>query len=83
MQVLVQQGDGRAYYKAPGVWVKKTADAYRFANILAAIDYCVRNQLDSVNLVVKLKPPATDVVISLAHSLDSGYPNLPRLYSER
>src|SRR5437763_390209 len=53
MRILLQQKETGLYFKDVGTWVPNSAEAMDFVSSSAAIDFCVLNKLNDVQLVFK------------------------------
>jgi len=63
MRILVQQKDSGLYFKGPNVWVRNSLEAVDFVNSNAAIDFCARQRLAGVQLVLKFEAEKYEIVL--------------------
>jgi len=63
MRILLQQKDTGLYFKDIDSWTKGTAEAMDFTSSTAAIDFCVANKLNGVQLVLKFEEEKYDIVL--------------------
>ncbi|MGO8677639.1 MAG: hypothetical protein ACLQVX_17415 [Limisphaerales bacterium] len=63
MRILVQQKDSGLYLKGLDVWVRKSLEAADFVNSTAAIDFCARQRLADVQLVLKFEGQPYEIVL--------------------
>jgi hypothetical protein len=65
MRILVQQKDSGLYLKGLNAWVRESLDAEDFVNSSAAIDFCARERLADVQLVLKFEGEEYEIVLPL------------------
>ena len=63
MRILVQQKDSGLYFKGPDAWVRNGLEAVDFVNSTAAIDFCARQRLAGVQLVLKFEAEKYEIVL--------------------
>jgi hypothetical protein len=63
MRILVQQTATGLYFKDVGSWTKVNSEAMDFMSSTAAIDFCVTNKLEEVQLVLKFEEQPYDIVL--------------------
>jgi hypothetical protein len=63
MRILLQQKETGLYFKDIGSWTRSTAEAMDFLSSTAAIDFCVVNKLNGVQLVLKFEEHQYDIVL--------------------
>jgi hypothetical protein len=63
MRILVQQKDSGLYFKGLNVWVRNSLEAVDFVNSTAAIDFCARQRLAGVHLVLKFEAEKYEIVL--------------------
>ena len=63
MRILVQQRDSGLYLKDLNVWVRKSLEAADFVNSTAALDFCARQKLADVQLVLKFEGEQYEIVL--------------------
>ena len=66
MRVLLQQKNSGLYLKREGDWTGNPNEADDFRSSAQAIDYCVRNRLAGLQLVLKFPEQHLDIVLRLA-----------------
>ncbi len=63
MRILVQQKETDLYFKDIDSWTPDSSEAMDFVGSTAAIDFCVRNRLAEVQLVLKFDEEKCDIVM--------------------
>ena len=63
MRICLQQKETGLYFKDIDAWVRDSADAMDFVSSTAAIDFCVANRLNGVQLVLKFQEEKYDIVL--------------------
>ena len=63
MRILLQQKETGLYLKGPDAWVRGSLDATDFVSSAAAIEYCAREKLADVQLVLKFEKEKYDIVL--------------------
>jgi hypothetical protein len=63
MRILLQQKDSGLYFQDVGAWTPDSALAMDFLSSTAAIDFCVANKINSVQLVLKFDEQRCDIVM--------------------
>jgi len=65
MRILLQQKETGLYFKDVGSWVRHSVEGMDFVSSSAAIDFCVANKLDDVQLVLKFDEQEYDIVLPM------------------
>jgi hypothetical protein len=68
MRILVQQKETGLYFKDIGSWSRQSSEAMDFVSSTAAIDFCVTNKLNGVQLVLKFEEQKYDIVLPVLPS---------------
>jgi hypothetical protein len=63
MRIVLQQKETGLYFKDVGSWVRNSVEAMDFVSSSAAIDFCVLNKLNDVQLVFKFEEQQYDIVL--------------------
>jgi hypothetical protein len=63
MRILLQQKETGFYFKDIDSWAKGSSEAMDFLSSTAAIDFCVANKLNGVQLVLKFEEEKYDIVL--------------------
>jgi hypothetical protein len=63
MRILLQQKETGLYFKDIEAWTRNTSEAMDFLSSTAAIDFCVSNKLNGVQLVLKFEEHQYDIVL--------------------
>jgi hypothetical protein len=63
MRILLQQKETGLYFKDIASWTRNTSEAMDFLSSTAAIDFCVSNKLNGVQLVLKFEEHQYDIVL--------------------
>ena len=63
MRILVQQKETDLYFKDIDSWTADSSEAMDFVGSTAAIDFCLRNRLAEVQLVLKFDKEKCDIVM--------------------
>jgi len=63
MRIVLQQKDTGLYFKDIDAWSRRSAEAMDFVSSTAAIDFCVSNKLNGVQLVLKFEEERYDIVL--------------------
>jgi hypothetical protein len=63
MRILLQQIETGMYFKEVGAWVRDYSEAANFGGSTEAIEFCARNQLKGVQLVLKFEEQHYDIVL--------------------
>jgi hypothetical protein len=63
MRILVQQKSTGLYFKDIGAWARTSAEAMDFVSSSAAIDFCVANKLQDMQIVLKFEEHQYDIVL--------------------
>lgn len=78
MRILVQQKETGLYFKDVGSWTRGSSEAMDFVSSTSAIDFCVTNKLDGVQLVLKFEEQQYDIVLPVIQPAYRGErPNQP------
>jgi len=68
MRILLQHKQTGEYFSDIDSWVKSSSDAMDFISSTAAIEFCVTNKLNEVQLVLKFDEQKYDIVMPLQYS---------------
>ena len=71
MRILLQQKETGLYLKELGAWSAKNTEALEFVSSTTAIDFCVANQLNGVQLVLKFDEHRCDIVLPVVMAPDN------------
>ncbi len=71
MRILLQAKKTGLYFKDIDAWVRDHFDAMDFVSSGAAIDFCVANKLNDVQLVLKFDEQAYDIVMAVSPGYES------------
>ena len=63
MRILLQQKETGLYFKDIDAWSRYSSEAMDFVSSTAAIDFCVMNKLNGVQLVLKFEEHRYDIVL--------------------
>lgn len=63
MRILLQQKETGLYFKDIDSWARDSSGAMDFLSSTAAIDFCVTNKLNGVQLVLKFEEHRYDIVL--------------------
>lgn len=63
MRILLQQKDTGLYFKDVDSWTADAAEAMDYVNSTAAIEFCVANKLDAVQVVLKFQDEKYEIVL--------------------
>jgi hypothetical protein len=63
MRICLQQKETGLYFKDIAAWVRESSEAMDFVSSTAAIDFCVANKLNGVQLVLKFEEEKYDIVL--------------------
>ena len=67
MRILLQQKETGLYFKDIESWTRDSSDGMDFLSSTAAIDFCTRNKLKGVQLVLKFEEQKYDIVLPVLH----------------
>jgi hypothetical protein len=65
MRILLQHKQTGLYFKDINSWVRSGSDAMDFVSSTVAIDFCVTNKLDEVQMVLKFEEQRYDIVLPM------------------
>ena len=65
MRILLQNKQTGHYFRDIDAWVRDWATAMDFVSSTAAIDFCVTNKLNDVQLVLKFEEQRYDIVMPM------------------
>jgi hypothetical protein len=68
MRILLQQKETGLYFKDIDSWERESSEAMDFLSSTAAIDFCVTNKLNGVQLVLKFEEHRYDIVLPVAQN---------------
>jgi hypothetical protein len=63
MKILLQQKDSGLYFRDIGTWDPDPSLAMDFLSSTSAIDFCVANKVNGVQLVLKFEEQRYDIVL--------------------
>lgn len=70
MRILLQHKQTGLYFKDIDSWVREASTAMDFVSSTAAIEFCVINKLNDVQLVLKFAEQRYDIVMHMDHAQD-------------
>jgi hypothetical protein len=65
MRILLQHKQTGLYFKDIELWARTSSEAMDFISSTAAIDFCVLNKLNDVQLVLKFEEQKFDIVMPM------------------
>jgi hypothetical protein len=65
MRILLQQKETGLYFRDINAWTPKSQEAMDFVSSTAAIDFCVQNNLNDLQLVLKFEEEKYDIVMAV------------------
>jgi hypothetical protein len=74
MRIVLQQKDSGLYFKDIDAWVRNSAQAKDFVSSSAAIDFCVANKLNGLQLVLKFEDQRYEIVLPIARLAEPPHP---------
>jgi hypothetical protein len=63
MRILLQQKNTGLYFKDIDGWTRNSPEAMDFVSSTAAIDFCVANRLDGLQIVLKFDEQQYEIVM--------------------
>jgi hypothetical protein len=63
MKIILQQKESGLYFRDIGEWDPDPAEAMDFLSSTSAIDFCVANKINSVQIVLKFEEQRYDIVL--------------------
>lgn len=63
MRILLQEKESDLYFKDVGAWVPQSSEAMDFVSSAAAIEFCVANKINGVQVVLKFDEHKCDIVL--------------------
>ena len=63
MRILLQQKDSGLYFKDTDTWASHQSEARDFVSSTAAMDFCKRNHLTDVQMVLKFDGQENELVM--------------------
>lgn len=69
MRILLQQKETGLYFKDVGAWARNSSEAMDFVNSTAAIDFCVSNKLNGIQVVLRFEEHKYDIVLPVVNPL--------------
>ena len=63
MRILLQRRDSGFYFRDIGSWTSDAVEAMDFVSSTAALDFCARNNLTGVQIVLKFDGEKFDIVL--------------------
>ena len=70
MRILLQQKETGLYLKELDSWVRHQTEAQDFVSSTAAMDFCKRNKLTGVQMVLKFEEQAYELVLPVLAARD-------------
>jgi hypothetical protein len=70
MRILLQQKDTGFYFKDLDSWVRQQTEAMDFVSSTAALDFCKRNKLTGVQMVLKFEEQEHELVLPVQATRD-------------
>ena len=70
MRILLQQKDTGLYFKDLDSWVRPHTEAKDFVSSTAALDFCKRNKLAGVQMVLKFEEQEYELVLPVVGARD-------------
>jgi hypothetical protein len=70
MRILLQQKDTGLYFKELDSWVRQHTGAMDFVSSTAALDFCKRNKLAGVQMVLKFEEQSYELVLPVMAARD-------------
>jgi len=70
MKILLQQKESGLYFRDVGAWDPDPAQAMDFLSSTSAIDFCVANKINGVQLVLKFEEQRYDIVLPVLNQQD-------------
>ena len=67
MRILLQQKESGLYFKDINAWTPNSSEGMNFLSSTAAIDFCTRNKLKDMQLVLKFEEQKYDIVLPVLH----------------
>lgn len=71
MRILLQHKQTGRYFRDIDSWVHEASTAMDFVSSTKAIDFCVTNKLNDVQLVLKFEEQRYDIVLPVEPARDS------------
>ena len=71
MRILLQQKESGLYFRDVGAWDPDPAQAMDFLSSTLAIDFCVANRINNVQLVLKFDEQRYDIVLPVLNQQDN------------
>ena len=72
MRILLQHKRTGLYFKDIQSWARNSSEAMDFISSTAAIDFCVSNKLDDLQLVLKFEEQKCDIVMAVEQPRPTG-----------
>lgn len=72
MRILIQQKDSGLYFKDIGAWTRNPLEAMDFLSSTGAIDFCVVNKINRVQLVLKFEEQQYDIILPVLTRTGTG-----------
>ncbi len=63
MRILIQQKETGLYFRDIDAWTRDPGEAMDFLSSTSAIDFCVSNRVNGVQLVLKFEEQRYDIVL--------------------
>src|SRR5438477_13039231 len=74
MRILLQQKDTGLYFKTLDSWARQQSEAMDFVSSTAAMDFCKRNKITGVQMVLKFEEQAYELVLPVVASRETNQP---------
>jgi hypothetical protein len=72
MRILIQQKDSGLYFKDIGAWTRNPLEAMDFLSSTGAIDFCIVNKINRVQLVLKFEEQQYDIILPVLTRTGTG-----------
>jgi hypothetical protein len=77
MRILLQQKETGLYFKDLDSWARQQAEAMDFVSSSAAMDFCKKNRINGVQMVLKFAEQAYELVLPVLAARESSRPAPP------
>ena len=74
MRILLQQKDTGLYFKDLDSWARQQSEAVDFVSSTAAMDFCKKNKISGVQMVLKFEEQAYELVLPVVAARESSGP---------
>lgn len=65
MRILLQKKESGEYFRDVGIWTRNPDEAMDFLSSMKAIDFCVKNKVSRVQIVLKFDEQRCDIVLPM------------------